>query len=164
MTEAETDKEAMRQELTELLGLTPEAMEYPRLNGTTLQTKDIVERTHTMQYQGQPMGLAQQDLCLEGCKLKVVGSGTDAIEAALTDKERGTGNGRCNLGTMTCRKSLLYISLHLRELRRQAITNEPWVNAKGRNGLLVLTERRMGMNIQEGRHDNSAGEEVQWRY
>lgn len=164
MTEAETDKETMRQELTELLGLTPEAMEYPRLNGATLQPKDIIERMHTMQYQGQPMGLAQQDLCFEGCKLKVVGSGTDAVEAALANKERGTGNGSRNLGMTTGRESLLHRFLHLRELRPQAITDEPWVNAKGRNGLLVLTEGRMGMNIQEGRHDNSAGEEVQWRY
>ena len=158
MPKAETHIKTMRQELTQLLGFSSEAVENPGLRGAPFQKKNIVDGTDTVEYQGPAAGFAQLDLRLEDSKLKVIGGSTEAVEATLTDEERGEGNGNRILRTTVFLQGLMNRLLHLQELRLPILSNKPGMKAKGRNGHLLFAEGRMGMKIQEGLHGNALGE------
>ena len=84
--EAETEVEAVRQELLHLLRFAAKAVPDPRLGDAAMEAENIIYSTDTMEDEGTAEVLAEVDLGLEGSQLQRVGRGAEAVEAALADE------------------------------------------------------------------------------
>ena len=88
MSKAEADVEIMLEELSKLLGLSPEAVPDPGLTGAVFQAQDIIKGFYAVQDEWTMELLTEGNLCLEGSQLAFIRRVTETVKSTFTYEER----------------------------------------------------------------------------